>query len=121
MKICVTAMDKGIDSGIDPRFGRCAYFVIVDSESGSVNSFENTGLDAAGGAGIRAAEAVANLGAEVLLTGSVGPNAYSILSEVGIEVRVGIKDTVAAALDAYREGKLESIDSPNASAHAGMK
>jgi len=121
MKICVTAKDKGIDSGIDPRFGRCAYFVIVDSESGSVNSFENTGLDAAGGAGIRAAEAVANLGAEVLLTGSVGPNAYSILSEVGIEVRVGIKDTVSAALDAYREGKLESIDSPNASAHAGMK
>jgi len=114
MRICVTSKGKSLDSVVDPSFGRCAYFVVVDSESGSVESLVNEGVDAAGGAGIRAAEAIANLGAEVLLTGSVGPNAYSILSEVGI-------GTVADALNAYREGKLESIDSPNASAHAGMK
>lgn len=121
MKICVTSKGKNLDSGVDPSFGRCAYFVIVDSESGSVESFENEGLDAAGGAGIRAAEAVANLGAEALLTGAVGPNAFSILSEVGIAVWVGVNGTVEESYREYLEGRLESISAPNASVHEGMK
>ena len=94
MKICVTANGEGLDSEVDSIFGRCSYFVIYDPETRSVESISNMSVAASGGAGIKAAEAIANAGVNVLLTGSVGPNAFSIFAEVGIDVQVGVKGTV---------------------------
>lgn len=121
MRICVTASGEGLDSEIDPRFGRCSYFVIYDSETKSVESISNISIAASGGAGIKAAEAVTNAEVNVLLTGSVGPNAFSIFTEVGIDVQVGAKGTVREAIDQYEKGELEPIRSPNSAPHSGMK
>ena len=57
MKIAVTASAEGIDCAVDPRFGRAAYFAVVDTETGRCNSISNDAVSAAGGAGITAAEA----------------------------------------------------------------
>lgn len=121
MRICVTASGEGLDSEIDPRFGRCSYFVIYDSETKSVESISNISIAASGGAGIKAAEAVTNAEVNVLLTGSVGPNAFSIFTEVGIDVQVGAKGTVREAIDQYEKGELEPLRSPNSAPHSGMK
>lgn len=121
MRICVTASGEGLDSEIDPRFGRCNYFVIYDSETKSVESISNISIAASGDAGIKAAEAVTNAEVNVLLTGSVGPNAFSIFTEVGIDVQVGAKGTVREAIDQYEKGELEPIRSPNSAPHSGMK
>ncbi|MCQ1534166.1 dinitrogenase iron-molybdenum cofactor biosynthesis protein [Methanosarcina sp. KYL-1] len=121
MKVCISSTGKDLESEVDPQFGRCGYFVIVDLDTGSVTSLKNPGPEASGGSGIRAAEAIVNSKADILLTGSVGPNSFSILSEVGVEVRVGVKGTVADALKQYEAGDLCIIDSPNSSAHNGMK
>lgn len=121
MKICITANGEGLDSEVDPRFGRCSYFVIYDSETRSVESISNSSAAASGGAGIKAAETIANAGVNVLLTGSVGPNAFSIFTEVGIDVYVGAKGTVREAIRQYEAGELESISSPNSVSHSGMK
>jgi len=121
MKICVTANGEGLDSEIDSRFGRCSYFVIYDSETKSVESVSNMSTVASGGAGIKASEAVANAGVSVLLTGSVGPNAFSIFKEVGIDIQVGAKGTVREAIKQYEAGELESLQSPNSGPHSGMK
>ena len=121
MKICITASGEGLDSKVDPRFGRCSYFVIYDPETGYVESVSNASVAASGGAGIKAAETIANAGVNVLLTGNVGPNAFSIFSEVGIEVRVGVKGTVREAVRQYEAGELESISSPNSVPHSGLK
>lgn len=121
MRICVTASGEGLDSEIDPRFGRCSYFVIYDSETKSVESISNISIAASGGAGIKAAEAVTNAEVNVLLTGSVGPNAFSIFTEVGIDVQVGAKGTVREAIGQYEKGELEPIRSPNSAPHSGMK
>lgn len=120
MKICVTSTGAGPESEIDPRFGRCAYFVILDSESGAVESIENTSAGASGGAGIQAAQTVAKIGIDVLLTGGVGPNAFSVLSEAGIDVKIGSSGSVSNAVAQYKEGKLEAISSPNSAPHTGM-
>lgn len=120
MKICISACGKDLDSEVDPQFGRCNYFVIIDQGVGSVTSIKNPGSEAPSGAGIRAAEAVAGAGVDVLLTGSVGPNSFSILSEAGIEIRSGISGTVAFALREYQSGKLAILENANASAHSGM-
>lgn len=121
MKICISACGKDLNSEVDPQFGRCNYFVIIDPDIGSVTSIKNPGSEASGGAGIRAAEAIAGAGVDTLLTGSVGPNSFSILSEAGIETCSGIKGTVAFALREYQAGKLAVLESPNASTHSGIK
>jgi len=121
MKICITSSGEGLDSKVDPRLGRCNYFVIYDPETGYVESVSNASVAASGGAGIKAAETIANAGVNVLLTGNVGPNAFSIFSEVGIEVRVGVKGTVREAVRQYEAGELESISSPNSVPHSGLK
>ncbi len=121
MKICVTASGEGLDSEVDSRFGRCSYFVICDPETKSVESLSNASVTASGGAGIKAAEAITNAGINVLLTGGVGPNAFSIFSEVGIDVQVGAKGTVREAIRQYEAGELEAISSPNSAPHSSMK
>jgi predicted Fe-Mo cluster-binding NifX family protein len=121
MKICISACGKDPDSEVDSQFGRCNYFVIIDPEIGSVTSIKNPGSEASGGAGIRAAEAIAGAGVDTLLTGSVGPNSFSILSEAGIKTYSGIRGTVTFALREYQSGKLVILESPNASTHIGMR
>jgi len=121
MKICISACGRDLDSEVDPQFGRCNYFVVIDSEIGSVTSIKNPGSEAPSGAGIRAAEAIAGAGIDILLTGSVGPNSFSILSEAGVKTHYGIRGKVAFALHEYQTGKLAALERPNASVHGGMK
>jgi len=80
MKIAITSRDPGLDGTVDPRFGRASCFVVVDTETGAHETRRNTqNLNAAQGAGIQAAQAVAHMGAEAVLTGHVGPKAFSTL------------------------------------------
>lgn len=120
MNICVTATDNNIDAELDPRFGRCPYFVIVDPETMEFNAFNNEAASASGGAGIQAAQNISDKGIDVLLTGSVGPNAFLILSAAGIKVMTGASGSVKDAISQYKEGKLQEISAPTAKAHASM-
>lgn len=121
MKVCVTAAASGIDAPMDPRFGRCPFFVVVDLDSMSEISIPNANVNAASGAGIQAAQEVAKQGVSALITGNIGPNAMQTLSAAKIDVyphQGGI--AVRAALEAFQRGKLSKIDAPSVSAHAGM-
>ena len=121
MKVCVTAAASGIDAPMDPRFGRCPFFVVVDLDSMSEISIPNANVNAASGAGIQAAQEVAKQGVSALITGNIGPNAMQTLSAAKINVyqhQGGI--AVRAALEAFQRGDLSKIDAPSVSAHAGM-
>lgn len=80
MKIAVSSSGKDLDSQVDPRFGRCAYFVIVETDSMSFESFDNENIALGGGAGIQSAQFVASKGAGAVITGNCGPNAVQTLS-----------------------------------------
>jgi predicted Fe-Mo cluster-binding NifX family protein len=112
MKLAISATGKDLDSMIDPSFGRANYFVIVDSESGDiVNVIDNLAAqDAAGGAGINAATIVAGSGAQTVLTGQVGPNAFGVLQASGIKVISNVSGTVREAVEQYRKGTISSLD-----------
>ena len=84
MKIVVSSTGVGLDSSVDPRFGRCAYFVMVDTDAGAVKATANPFLEAAGGAGTQAALWVLEQGAEVLMTGRCGPKAAAVLADADI-------------------------------------
>jgi predicted Fe-Mo cluster-binding NifX family protein len=120
MKICVTSAGNSIDAQIDPRFGRCSYFVIVDSETMQFEAVPNMAAGASGGAGIQAAQAVANKGVKLLVTGNVGPKAFQALTAVGIEVATGAFGTVREAVETYKRGELSKTGAPTVGGHFGM-
>ena len=80
MKICVSAVQGSLTAPVDPRFGRCAYLVIVDADSMTFEALLNVGAGAMHGAGVQTAQVVANRGVHVVITGNVGPNAYEVSS-----------------------------------------
>jgi predicted Fe-Mo cluster-binding NifX family protein len=108
MKICVTSTGSGLDSPVDPRFGRCSYFVIVDPETMEYEAVPNQSAGASAGAGTQAAQTVAAKGAGVVVTGHVGPNAIQTLGAAGIRIMTGASGTVSDAIEQYRDGKLDS-------------
>ncbi len=118
MIIAISSSGETLDSPVDPRFGRAAYFVAVDSENGSFEAHSNAqNLNAAQGAGIQAAETVSRLGAEVVVTGHCGPKAFRTLSAAGIKVVTGAEGTVKDAIDAFRAGILVPSDGADVESH----
>ncbi|MDA0524344.1 NifB/NifX family molybdenum-iron cluster-binding protein [Methanococcoides alaskense] len=120
MKICVTATDKNISAAVDLRFGRCPYFILVDSETMEFKAVDNPAASASGGAGIQAAQNISDKGIDILLTGSIGPNAFPILSAAGIRVMTGASGSVTDAISQYKEGQLQETGGPTAQAHASI-
>ena len=118
MKIAVTSQGKDLDSLIDPRFGRAAYILIVDRDRDEVEVIDNyENINAFKGAGIQAAATLSRKGAEVLLTGYCGPNAFRTLRAAGIKVVNDVTGKVKDAVDAFSEGKVTFADSANVEAH----
>ncbi len=120
MKVAVSASGTDLDAAIDPRFGRCAYFLVVDTEDMSFESFSNENNALGGGAGIQSAQFVASKGARVVLTGNCGPNAVRTLAAAGVEVIVGQTGTVREAVERYRAGDLTPTTEANVADHYGM-
>jgi predicted Fe-Mo cluster-binding NifX family protein len=120
MKIAISATGASLDAEVDPRFGRCQYFVIVDPQTMEFEALDNSSAMAAGGAGISTAQMIANKGAQVILTGNCGPNAYQTLSAAGVQVISGVTGRIRDAIEAYKAGRLQPMAQPNVAAHYGM-
>ncbi len=120
MKIVVSASTADLSSPVDPRFGRCPYFLFIDPETMQFEAVENPNIASSSGAGIQSAQFVANKGANVLLTGSCGPNAFRTLNGAGVEVIVGVTGTVQEAIQQYKSGKHQASTQPNVPSHFGM-
>ncbi len=119
MKIAITSTGNNLNALVDPVFGRCAYFIIAEVENNEIKSFEsiaNEARNAIGGAGIQAAQLVANKGAEVVITGNVGPNAFNVLASAGIKVVTGLAGiSVKDAVQRYLQGELKETTTPTTS------
>jgi len=114
MKIAVTSKGVDLDSEVDPRFGRAVYILVVDSETLSfevLNNKEN--VNAFKGAGIQAAKMVSETGADVLLTGYCGPNAFKAMKAAKVGVANDATGTVREAVAAYEAGKLPLAEDAN--------
>ena len=120
MKICVTSAGENLDADVDPRFGRCKYFLIIDMDSMNVESFSNESMMASGGAGIKAAEMVAKTGASVVITGNIGPNAFQTLTAAGIKIITGVTGSINQLIDNFKKGKLKEINAPSVESHFGI-
>lgn len=118
MKIAITSKGTDLDSEVDPRFGRASYILIVNSETFDFEVLDNkTNVNALKGAGIQAASMVSDKGAEVLLTGFCGPNAFKTLKAAKIGVADNAGGSVRDAVKAYLDGKLPLSDQANVEGH----
>jgi predicted Fe-Mo cluster-binding NifX family protein len=120
MKIAISSTGKDLNCQIDPRFGRCQYFLFVDPDTMEFEAAENTGLMASGGAGVQAAQSVAQKGVEALITGNLGPNAASALSAAGIKVYLVPDGTVKDVIKGYKSGSLREASGATVPPHFGM-
>ena len=120
MKVAVSSSGGDLDAQIDPRFGRCAYFIIVETDDMSFEVFDNENIALGGGAGIQSGQFVASKGAKTIITGNAGPNAVRTLSAAGVEVIVGQTGTVRKAIADYKKRKLKSTTEANVADHYGM-
>lgn len=120
MKIVASAAGQGLDAEIDERFGRCPYLVFVDTDTLEVESGENPGASASGGAGIVAAQSVAEKGVQSVLTGHIGPNAHKVLSQAGIQVFTDVSGKVRDAVERLKSGALSEASGPTVEGHFGQ-
>ena len=110
MKICITATSNDLTSPIDPRFGRCCYFIIWDEENKTFKAIANPNIDAGSGAGINSAQLVVAEGVKKVLTGEVGPKAEKVLTDAEVEIIRGFDGliTVKNAIERYDNNKTVS-------------
>ncbi|MBN1859806.1 NifB/NifX family molybdenum-iron cluster-binding protein [Candidatus Bipolaricaulota bacterium] len=117
MIICISATGETLDALVDPAFGRATHFLFVDSETNQVTPVTNA--PGAHGAGVQSAQLVIDHEASVVITGRIGPNAFSVLSAAGIKVHVDASGTVRDSLAAFEAGTMEQTDAPTGRQHQG--
>ncbi|KGG80452.1 NifB/NifX family molybdenum-iron cluster-binding protein [Caloranaerobacter azorensis] len=120
MKVCFSSEGRNLDSQLDPRFGRCKYFVIVDTKTNDIKVVENEGLVSEHGAGVSAANLVVDEGVDVVVTRNIGPNSMKILTNAKITIYEGKADTINSNLELLKQDKLNEIKEPR-KAHSGLQ
>ncbi|MEE4261187.1 MAG: NifB/NifX family molybdenum-iron cluster-binding protein [Desulfobacteraceae bacterium] len=107
MRIAISSTGKNLESSLDPRFGRAAYFIILDADTMDFKAVENTqNLNLPQGAGIQAGKAVADHHVDALITGHCGPKAFKVLQSAGVKIMTGAGGTVADAIEQFKKGEL---------------
>jgi predicted Fe-Mo cluster-binding NifX family protein len=119
MKVAVTTSGNDLSGPVTPHFGRCPQYLVVDTETMEFEVLQNTAVGSAHGAGIAAAQLVASKGVKAVLTGNVGPNAYSALSASGIMIVTGVSGTVGDAVKRFNSGGYQSTSGPSVGGHFG--
>lgn len=122
MKIAVSSTGPGLESQVDVRFGRCPYFVIVEIEDKEIKGSEdlqNTATAQMGGAGISAAQLVADKGAKAIITGNMGPRAFTVFQQLGIDIYQG-SGTVKEVVEKFIKGELKKMDEATGPMGAGI-
>lgn len=120
MKIAISSSGDTQKAKVDPRFGRCRFFLLYDESSGAYQAIGNSARSAGGGAGVKAAEAIVQNDAEALLTGNIGPKAFAVLRSSNVRVVTDVAGTVAEAVKMFLDRRYAEAEAPSVNAHHGL-
>jgi predicted Fe-Mo cluster-binding NifX family protein len=120
MKVAISSTGKNLQSQIDPHFGRCTFFIIVETDDMSFETFDNENMALSGGAGIQAAGFLSSKGVKAVLTGNCGPNAMKTFSAAGVQVFTGMTGTIAEAVEKYKNESLSPSTEATVPEKAGL-
>ena len=118
MRIAISSTGRDLNANLDPRFGRAAYFIILDSETMDFKAVENSqNLNSSQGAGIQAGKAMADQRIDTLITGHCGPKAFKVLQNAGVKIITGAGGRVADVIDQFKNGDLAITPEANVEGH----
>ncbi len=118
MRIAITSTGKDLESNIDPRFGRAAFFIIVNPETMDYEVVENIqNLNLPQGAGIQAGKTIAENNVDLLITGNCGPKAFKVLQNAGVKIITNTEGRIIDVISKYKKGELETANEPNVEGH----
>ena len=120
MKICITSQGDSLDEQVDPRFGRCPYFVIIETDTSEFEAIQNPNVNGMGGVGVQSGQLMSEKQVKAVLTGNVGPNAFRTLQAADIDIITGVSGSLKDAAEKYKNGELKSADSSNVDSKFGM-
>ena len=103
MRIAITAQGKELTAPVDPRFGRCSFFILWDSVTQQYTAYANENATSSG-AGISSAQFVINKGAQAVITGETGPRAAQVLQSAGVKVHMTTAKTVQEVVEEFQKG-----------------
>ncbi len=109
MKVAVASSGEDLNAPVDMRLGRCANIIVVDTDTMDFEVHGNPGALAGTGAGVAAAQVVANAAAEAVIAGNFGINSLRAFGSGGIAAYVG-SGTVRQAVEALLAGDLEAVE-----------
>lgn len=112
MKVVVSSSGPGLDAEVSPIFGRCPYFVLVDTETNEARTIVNPAISASGGAGVQSSQMMIREGAEAAIGMNVGPNAAQVFMASGVPVYQAEPGTVRQAVEAFVAGTLPQLGTP---------
>lgn len=121
MKIVIPMNEKDMESGVCPSFGRASRFLFYDTDTNESKWIENSAADSSGGAGIKAAQIIADCGANALITPRCGENAEEVLRGAGIAVYRSTNGTAKQNIDALTAGSLQPLSEFHAGFHGHGK
>lgn len=122
MKLAISISGITLDSPFDARFGRAAAFCIADTKTGEWQAFDNPALSASGGAGVQAAQFVCRQGAQAVISGAFGPNAFDTLAASEIEMYLASGNEARSAaeiLEMFNAGQLTKAEAATHEGHHG--
>ena len=110
MIIAISSTDGKFDTEFSPRFGRCNFFILVDTDTREWETKPNPAADARGGAGPQAVQFLSGAGVKAAVTGRYGPNAFTTLKAAGIKAYIADSGTPEELLDRFLAGTLEEVN-----------
>jgi len=121
MRVAITSKGKTMDAEIESRFSRSPFFVIVNTQTGHFNGFENPGAAARDAACIKAVKFLVDRGVKAVITGNVGHNAFVTIQDTPIRIYLGATGTVREALENFKKRKLSRAKEPSVGFKEGLR
>ena len=121
MKIAIPMNEQSLDSDVCPSFGRAPYFLFYNSVTEEAYYLDNEAVASQGGAGIRAAQVIADHGVKALIAPRCGENAADVLTKAEVFVYHSIPGTARQNIEAHLNNQLPLINEFHAGFHGHEK
>jgi predicted Fe-Mo cluster-binding NifX family protein len=113
--VAISANGRDLDAGVEPRFGRARFFILVDPVTQEWEPFDNlANISSLQNVGVLTAKNLTqNRVVQAVVTGNCGPKAFDELQRAGVKVYLNAQGTVRQALNSLRLSELEQASGPN--------
>ena len=109
MKIALPISDKSADAEIYDSFGRAPFYLIYSTSTKETEFLDHRAVVSQGGAGVRAAQVLADNGVRVIISPQCGENAEKILRNSEVLIYQSVSGSIQENIEAYQQNQLHLL------------